>query len=321
MAENRSVLDRIFPKANKRNRRRLALFSICLLCSFLFWLISTFSKKYTFVISATLAYEHIPPDKALENDPARKVLLTIEGTGWQFLFSKINVLYFPLKIDMRKLRKNTIYLREHYTDLVQQLDPKIRIVNSFPDTLHYTFARKLVKKVPVELLAEITFQKQFYYRDPVRVLPDSITISGPELEIMQIDKWPTRKVSLLNLNKDVAQQIPLAANPHGHIELSATDVELRVPVEQYTEWSVERPIKLRGNKKDYDIHLLPRSCRIFYQVGLSRFYKVNPEMFDIQVDFLQASNGIPLDVQLERVPAFVKSVKVVPDKINYVIIR
>jgi hypothetical protein len=321
LAEKKSFLSRVLPKTKKRNRKRLILFFTCLLISFFFWFINTMSKKYTFVISSSLAYEHIPPDKALKTDPNQKVLLTVEGTGWQFLFSRINVLYSPLKIDMRKLRNNVIYLREHYADLIRQLDPKVRIIHSYPDTIRYSFAEKMMKKVPVNLVADISFEKQFYFRDHIRLSPDSVLISGPEQEIRKIDKWPTRKIILHNLNKDVERQVFLTKSLSGHIELSVSTVDLAIPVEKYTEWDVVKPLKLKGNDHGYNIQLLPHTCHIFYQVGLSRFYRVSPDMFAIHVDFLQAGEDGMLDVQLEKAPPFVRAVRIVPDKIQYIVIK
>lgn len=321
MVEKKPFLSRFLPKTRKRNRRRIIIFSVCLLISLFFWLVNTLSKTYTFVISSSLTYVNIPPDKALKAEMDQKVFLTIEGTGWQFFFSRINILYSPLKVDMRRLKNNTIYLKEQFSDLSSQLNSKVRIINSYPDTLRYTFAEKMIKKVPIELVADIAFEKQFYYRDDIRIIPDSVLISGPEQEIRKIRKWPTRKVILQGLNKDIIQPVDLLKSPSGHIGLSVSKVDLTIPVEKYTEWNIEKSLRLKGNDRGYNIQLLPRTCKIFYQVGLSRFNDVTPDMFAIKVDFLQAGDGVPLDVQLERIPSFVRSVRIVPDKVQYIVIK
>ena len=59
-----------------------------LVASFLIWLLITFSKEYTTVITYPVAYNNIPQNKLLQEAPIKQVDLTIKASGFKIIRSK-----------------------------------------------------------------------------------------------------------------------------------------------------------------------------------------------------------------------------------------
>ena len=60
-----------------------------LIISFLIWLLITFSKEYTTVITYPVNYNNIAQNKLLQEIPVKKIDLSITATGFKILRAKL----------------------------------------------------------------------------------------------------------------------------------------------------------------------------------------------------------------------------------------
>src|SRR5690606_22194527 len=98
------------------------------------------------------------------------VNLQVEGTGWQLLFARLRIKPQSISISLDKLNnRNFIVFSDQLYNVNSQLLTAQKIISVQPDTLYFDFSTRTVKKVPVELVSELTFYKQYGISSSIRI--------------------------------------------------------------------------------------------------------------------------------------------------------
>ena len=107
-----------------------------------------------------------------------------------------------------------------------------------------------------------------------------------------------------------------------NLKLTSTEVEYRIPVEAFTEGRLEVPIaNLAG--LDSNVRVLPSRVSVAFQSPLSRFDEVEAEDFRVEADLASVhdSASTHLEIQLTKVPDFVRNVGIDPDRVQFYVIE
>ncbi|MCO4291480.1 hypothetical protein NF867_01210 [Solitalea sp. MAHUQ-68] len=316
--KERSIFD-----LNRRERHKLGLFFVCLLFAIVFWLISSLSNKYVFDVNTSLILTNIPTDKTLSVKNVEDITLKVEGTGWQLIFSKVNLLNKPLKLDISQIKGNHISLIKYIDGLNQQMNNGLRIKLIKPESINLDFSSRIVKQIPLKLFADITFKKQFFYSSNLVLEPDSVTVSGPIDEVAKIEAWVTPKIVLHNLSDSVYRLIKLSGRSTDNIKITPNVVSLRIPVEKYTEGLITVKLNLANNDRNYDVNLLPGKIKLKYLCPVNKYPLVDEDMFYAQVDLNQWKNQGKnrLDVKLLRSPDFIRVINISPLVVDFLVAK
>ena len=89
----------------------------------------------------------------------------------------------------------------------------------------------------------------------------------------------------------------------------------------YTEKTVEVPLHGINFPADKVLRTFPSKVQVTFQVGLGRFHKITPESFYINVSYedLLKLGSDKYTVKLKSIPQGVSHVRVVPDKVDFLI--
>ena len=79
------------------------------------------------------------------------------------------------------------------------------------------------------------------------------------------------------------------------------------------------PLSIKNVPKGYEIKLFPNEVTINYLVSLDKFDLVKRDMFGTNVNF--DNNKKRLTIDLIRQADFVENVRVVPEKVEYFLIK
>lgn len=314
-----NVLNIYKEKSRRRVRRRFFLFMVCLTVAFLSWLLNILGKTYRFEIDVPLHFQNAPQNKAVFLNENRRVLVTVEGTGWFFLRSKISRLNDPVYIDLRKFEgMNEINLEKNIAMLDQQIQGDLKVIDVFPKKLTFSYENLVVKKVPVKLDVIISFEDQYALREPIKISPDSVEIFGPENSVSAIHSWPTARVKIEQLNDITSLNVPLMSGDSYSVDLNRSQVGLLIPVEKYTEGTMEVPIQVKAGIDGYRMKLLPSVCQVSYRVCLSNYKLVKANMFKV-VARPDPFDKRKLQLSLVDYPAFVEGPVLQKRTIDYLI--
>lgn len=248
--------------------------------------------------------------------------LQVEGTGWQLLFARLRVNPPSISIGLDKLNnKNYILFSEQLSNVNNQLETSQKIISVRPDTLYFDFSKRKVKRVPVKLLSNLSFVKQFSIADDIEITPSYVTVSGPQQDIDKITEWKTDTLKLANIQNTTVTRVAMMQNKLKNVIIYPASAEVKIPVDEFTEKTLELPLKVINNPQYYGVKLYPKKVKVTFLVALSSYQQINEEFMEASVDLNEWKdlNHQQLSIKLTRFPEFCKFVRMTPEKIDFII--
>ncbi len=311
-----------FIKLTKIERKRFLVLITCLLIAIAAWLFMALNNKYVYTAKTVLKYSSIPQKKAFHPLQPDTVDLQVEGTGWQLLFARLRVNPQSISISLEKLNnRNFILFSEQLYNVNRQLETSQKIISVKPDTLYFDFSEKTVKRVPVKLTSKFTFVKQYGVSNPIEITPDYVTISGPEQELARIKEWKTDSLNLDDIQYTTKKVVAMRQSRLKNVSIFPASVEVKVPVDEFTEKILEVPLKIINNSAYYSIKLYPKKVKVTFMVALSKYSQVNEDFIEAVVDMDEWKNlhHGRLRVKIVRFPDYCRLIQVVPGKVDFII--
>jgi YbbR domain-containing protein len=309
-------------KLTKLERKRFLALLSCLLLAISGWLVMALNNKYVYTAKTVLVYKNFPQNKAFHPLQSDTVDLQVEGTGWQLLFARLRVNPPSISIGLDKLNnKDYILFSEQLSSVNNQLETTQKIISVRPDTLYFDFSKRTVKRVPVKLLSAFQFAAGYGISDDMEITPNYVTVSGPEPDIKQIEEWKTDTLKLDQIQGTTVARIAMRQNKLKNVSIFPSTVEVKIPVDEFTEKTVELPIKILNNPEYYSVKLFPKKVKVTFLVALSSYQQVNEEFMEASVDLNEwkTLRHQKLRVKLTRFPEYCKSVRLSPDKVDFII--
>ncbi|SMD02293.1 CdaR family protein [Pedobacter africanus] len=316
------VKDMPFIKLTKIERKRFLVLITCLLIAIAAWLLMALDNKYVYTAKTVLKYNNIPQKKAFHPLQPDTVDLQVEGTGWQLLFARLRVNPPSISISLEKLNnRNYILFSEQLFNVNRQLETSQKIISVKPDTLYFDFSEKTVKRVPVKLISNLNFKQQYGISNPIEIMPDYVTISGPEDELKRIREWRTDSLKLDDLQATTKSVVPMIQSSMKNVSIFPSSVEVKVPVDEFTEKVLEIPLKITNNREYYSIKLYPKKVKVTFLVALSKYNQINEEFIEAVVDMNEwkVLNHSSLGVKIVRFPDYCKLLQVAPGKVDFIV--
>ncbi len=309
-------------KFSQTERRRISMFFICLAFALGAWLFFALSNSYVYQTSTVVRFVNFPENKAFHSLQSDTVKLQIEGTGWQLLFSRLRIKPQSIDIDLKDLNKKTfVNLSDQLGYINQQFSSTQKIVYVQPDTLYFDFSSRAVKKVPVELVSDIRFASQYAVSDSIKISPSYVTVTGPRDDLAKIRVWKTDSLNLKNVSGNISSRISLKRPSLANINIYPSIAEVKVPIDEFTEKTVEVSIKVRNNRGYNDVKLLPEKVKITFMTALNNYSKIDRDFFEatVNLDNWTERSYKQLPIKLTKFPQFCKLVRIEPQTVDFII--
>ncbi|MBS1503881.1 MAG: YbbR-like domain-containing protein [Bacteroidetes bacterium] len=309
-------------KLSASERRRVSAFITCLVLAILAWIFTTLSNPVRFGVKVVLNYKNAPQKRAFRPLQPDTITDTLIGTGWQMLFSGMSDQNRHVNVDLRALEnKDYVVLSSQLRQINDQKDFDKQIVAFTPDTLFFDFSDRATKKVPVKLPENIKFQQQFAQSSDLVIRPAYVTISGPQKAIGNITSWAADSLVLDSVNETIKVNQSLEPPKEGNISVYPRSVQVILPVDEYTEKTVQIPVKLINNRDYYNVKIFPQKVKVTFTTSLNRYHQMNEDLFEAvaDLDFWREHNYSNLPVELTRVPAYCRIVKIEPQNVDFIV--
>ncbi len=304
-------------------RRKIFVFTVCLSVSTFLWLLNDLNRVQTTVVNIPVRFTNLPYDMVTTNSLPSSVETTIEATGftllWRHFTSEHKVLDVTLLNNQAPFLPGKSYsmnMNSYLNEISRSLGGNIKIRKIFPDTFSIRFEKKFVKKVPVKLVADITYQKEYYPSDELFIDPDSIIISGSRQRVMGINEVHTLTVQLKD-QKETYQGKTGLETLDG-ITYNINHVDIRIPISQYTEKRIELKITPVNVPSGYELNTIPDAVSLKLLVPVSSYESIIAAQFQVDAPFpgTQASTN-KLLLSVGKKPVFVKVLEIEPASVEY----
>lgn len=292
-----------------------AVLFICIGIALVFWAFVKLSQIYAIDVEVGLSYQ-VPEGEAFLEAPPKKIIATLEGTGWDLLSPYFNKMSTAVEIDVMRRYISSSDLSTKISSSVEDFGLSLKRVN--PDYLVLSLQEASSKKVPIELNSQLKIAAQHYIRDSIIIVPDSVLVSGPQSLIDSLQVWETQLLELNNLDKPTTRIVSLANSYGNLIQLDTNEVTVTIQVEQVAEKKLFVPIRIK-NYED-SLRIFPNKIQLNVSVGLSDFYIIKTEDFVVEVDMKDIdinpeNNSVP--IQVTQYPTSVRALHFSPKSVEY----
>ncbi len=329
MFEQRNI-KRLFLKTKKQTRDFLLSAKsrefFVFLCFFFiaagFWLLQTLNNDYETEFSIPVRLRNVPENVVITSEPVSEVRVRVRDKGTVLLNYMLGKNFYPVILDF----KNYINMGNHVqvqTSQVQkwitgQLNASTALLSMKPDTLEYYYSTGVSKMIPVKLCGNVSAGEQYYLPDTL-FTPDSVRVYAPSDALDTMKVAYTLPLNLDNITDTLEREVTLSA-PKGAKYIPAS-VKLTLPVDMYTEKTVEVPLRGVNFPADKVLRAFPSKIKISFQVGMGRFRQITADDFHLVVSYeeLVRLGSEKYTVKLRTLPEGVSHVRFNPEQVDFLI--
>ena len=287
-----------------------------------FWLLQTLNNDYETNFSIPVKLKNIPDDVVITSEPASEIRVRVKDKGTVLLNYMLGKSFYPVQLNFGDYSsKNNIVkvaALEYEKSVVSQLNASTRLLSMTPDTLEYIYSTGISKRLPIKLCGQVSVGRQYYLSDTI-FRPDSVLIYAPVGMLDTVTAAYTQPIILENISDTLVQQIPLL-QPKG-MKIVPPTVELMLPVDIYTEKTVEVPVVGINFPFGKALKAFPSKVQVTFQVGLSRFRQIEAEDFCIEVSYdeLLQLGADKYTVKLSKIPDGIRQIHCTPEQVDFLI--
>lgn len=309
-------------KLNIFNYKTFNNFFIFLLISILFSTIVKLTKVHTKSISYKINLVDIPDDKIISNQSVDSIKLTVSSFGLDFIkyYLSNQVINISSKDILDNSQSYVITQSNSYSQIDNFITPKFELISINFDSLFFDYDRLRTKNVPVVLNSSINFSQGFDYFENFTLIPDSISVIGPELVLESINAVTTKELILDNLKSSINQNLLLDIQ-NTNLKYSNKSVKLLIDVEKSTESILDIPISIINIPKDIKLNYYPKMIKISFTVSLDNYQNYSSKDFKIICDFNQISLDGKLTPKVINQPNLIKNLRLINNEIQYVFLK
>ena len=307
----------------KTSRKISKTFISFLVASFLIWLLITFSKEYTTVITYAVSYKNIPQNKLLQEAPINKIDITVKASGFKILRS--NFRNKKIQLEASKLQRKEHFkfyflTKNQVMKIQKQLLFGVELKEIAQDTIYLNLGLLTSKKVALKPNLDINYHVGYDLLNKIKISPDSIVISGPKAQVEKTNYLGLSKLKLEDVKSDFSEEVTILKS-NNNFKISDLKTTISGSVDKFTEGKLQVPFTTKNLPKDINLTTLSEKVEIVFVVALSNFSKISEASFKVECDYLtsEKNNLGYLIPKVILAPDFIKSIKIIPKKIDFLI--
>jgi hypothetical protein len=309
-----------------RNDKRVVVFSVCLLIATSLWFLNALSKNYSTTLSYPVKYINPPQGQFLGKEPPTEIELKVNAHGFALLRNKLDFSFSPIIINLTEITKNSeptpngfrISTNKLLRRISAQVSSEITINSVLPEIIYIKLDSLKTKLVPVKADINFSFKPQYHLKDSVSISPEKINITGPGTIIDTISFLTTENKTFEKLDASFKAILKIV-NPE-KTTVDTKFINLKIPVEKFTEKELKIPIQIANKPDNIIIKLFPSEIKLTVLVGLSEFENIDTSKFEVFVDYKTIEQDTKnLQININSKIENIKIIRHSPVNIEYLI--
>lgn len=307
----------------KFNEKKTSIFLVFVFGTFVFWFLNKLSNEYSQIVYYPVHYTTLSNEFFFQEDPPEEIGFRIAADGFYFL----GVAFFKpdIAVSVQRLKRKSKY--EYYLvndELKKQvrnsIKKNIEVVDVISDTLFVKLGKRGNKKIPVIHDVKIDYHLGYNSFSGIKLMPDSIEITGPEMQISKIDRIKLKLFQDSNVQQSVNENIAIVKPNLPKIVYSNEKVNLKIEVEKITEKTLTLPLHVINSPEGEEVVVYPKNVQVTCLVRLSQFNEIKPSDFYVVCDYSKRTQK-HIKTQIKEMPSMVSKVKLNVGKVEYLILK
>lgn len=296
-------------------------FLLFLLLATIFWVLTKFSREFTSTMTAKINYENIPETAALSKNNTQFITFDLAANGFEILFYKFKQptitvpvgKYYSNEKDGFKISKNEL-LRM----VSSNFNRNLAIKNLSVEELNVHLDPIVLKKVRVIAKMAISFKNGFKPVDSIKVIPDSVTISGPSGSLKNKHTIETELISINDVEKNISETAKIVSPGNEIVSIKPNKVKVELVIAEFSQGQYTFPVEVINLPPDMDIKMVPQAVTITFDASVNDFANISKDSFRLVCDYSQRNKEenfmLPF---LEKKPQNIYNVVFEPKKIDF----
>lgn len=308
----------------RRQRWKEALiFFFFVLLAFGFWLLQSLQQEYEIEIKIPVRYKNIPPDISFTATPPHQVVAKVKDKGSVLLNYTFGRSFAPIEVNMKKEAEKSGMLavskKMIENDILKQLLATTTLVGFDPSSIETPYSKRVKKDIPVVFNGTIATDPGFHVSGEIRISPANVSVYASDVVLDTLQQAQTVFTEIKKGNKTITRTIALEKISEATYD--PTSVTVSIPIEEFTEKTLEIPIICTGIPRNYILRTFPSVAKVTCSVPLSRFKDLSEDDFEIKFPFKDLEQNVSgsLPIHLTKKPDWVDSATLEPDKIEFIL--
>ena len=313
--------DKLQTAFKKTDWSKVLPFFLFLILAFIFWILLFFQNKADGNHRIPIKYVNIPKDEVFANTTPKHIDVRIRDDGVElfgYLFKKRD----SLLIDVTEAQKNNDGKLQG-SQLSQLIHNKLarstELIGYLPASITVETYKLHSKIVPVVFDGSMrTNARQLIVgSNSISIIPNEVKLLGSEEQLRSITEVVTEHTAFDNLK--ATSQLPAKIKAIEGVIIEPKEVEVYIPVYEYTERQFEIPVLSKNSPSTLDIKFFPSRANVTFLVTLDDYKKISPDDFEITIDYdtLRAIKKDHVELKLSKFPPTIKNPKISPEVVEF----
>lgn len=290
----------------------ITLFSIIL------WGSVSLSEEYFATMEIPVRIIDVQEGTAIADISRNKVDISVKGIGWTLAGMSLGP-DLEFKVSAKnKTGEQKIYL-EGVAAQNSWLTSSIQLMEVKPEELAFKVEQIATKKVQVIPNIKLNYRPGYGLVSSIKVNPDSVTISGPQSIIDNIENINTSLHEFEDINKSVNTSIGLENIPALTYDNPAVNIEFEVQkiVDKVFD---DIHVLVKNVPQFRELKLYPEKVKITLRGGINLLGRMDPKLLEPYVTFKQAlSDTLGAIEPVFTPPEYTILIDIKPGKLEYII--
>jgi len=249
-------------------KEKATAFGIAFLIALGLWFVVNLNRDFNVTLELPLQVNSIDDDMIISSDVPDTILVGVSGEGWNL----ISIYNNPPKVLLNSQTDNEINITEQIRNQTTALN-ELNILQVEPSFITIETEQKDEKMIPLINRVIINPREQYGVIGESVLTPDSVRVTGARSLLKTISGWPTREISLNDVNDNISRDIPLSESENGLI-ISPSTATLSANIAEFTEAEVRVPIRTRNLPSGEAVTFNPSFVTVLFDVPIEQYSMV-----------------------------------------------
>lgn len=288
-----------------------------------FWYIQARDQKREATLYIPVEYTGIPDNVRVTNELPKQIIAVIKDEGkvlLQYNRREKKPIIIDLKYKYAKKGKKLITSEQIKNQISKYLFSGSSLLEIKPDSIPVEYTKLSSKKLPVRLNSSIKLASQYLLSDSIQIKPTTVKVFGPKNIIDSMREVKTEEIKLRSLS-DTTELVVKLEKPTKELNYSFDEVTVKLFVEQFTEKKIEKHITIINAPKEMNIRLFPPTVTVIYNVGLSKYDKINESNIKVFFDYAETKEMKKrrYSLKVSNNSPFVHNLRVLPERVEFLL--
>jgi YbbR domain-containing protein len=320
----KSVREKVKAYFQSQRWKDVLLFLTFMLIAAVFWYLQNLQQEYEIEISIPVRYKNVPAGISFTGTAPEKITAQVKDKGSMLLNYSFGRTFAPVEVNMKEVSDReedsiTVGHKDIEADISRQLLASTVLIDFNPQRIELKYNKKKEKTLPVVFNGRIDFVPGFQQSGELTIRPATVKVYGTLSALDSLYEVKTVSSEIKKANKTVIRTLSLQKTEG--ISFQPEAVTVTIPVEEFTDKTLEIPVSLTGVPPEYTVRLFPPAVKVVCSVPLSRFKELTEDAFSIELPFSGLEQDISgvTPVNLTGKPDWIRSASLTPDKIEFIL--